>query len=197
MNKKTWDETRKFVGFAVATMGTGVIAVILSAVFSALHMLNAGTVLFTFAIAVGCAVLGCFTTKMDCNVEDCIDRNSELDKYKKQYEERKKQYEELKKQFEELKEQFDILDQDYSYMESQESKYLDAEMAAGKLLVEFLRRGRDRFRLHGYLLSSRMIYDEFYDFVKEKNIPGILLDPENRKVFMTDPTGERGKEISW
>ena len=197
MNKKTWDEIRKFVGFAVATMGTGVIAVILSAVFSALHMLNAGTVLFTFAIAVGCAVLGGFTTKMDCNVEDCIDRNSELDKYKKQYEERKKQYEELKKQYEELKEQFDILDQDHSYMESQESKYLDAEMAAGKLLVEFLKRGRDRFRLHGYLLSSRMIYDEFYNFVKEKNIPGLLVDTEHGKVFMTDPTGERGEEISW
>lgn len=183
MNKKTWDEIRKFVGFAVATMGTGVIAVMLSAVFSALHMLNAGTVLFTFAIAVGCAVLGGFTTKMDCNVEDCIDRNSELDKYKKQYEE--------------LKEQYDILDQDHSYMESQESKYLDAEMAAGKLLVEFLRRGFDRFRLHGYLLSSRMIYDEFYKFVKEKNIPGLLVDTENRKVFMADPTSERGEEISW
>lgn len=102
-----------------------------------------------------------------------------------------------KKQYEELKEQFDILDQDYSYMESQESKYLDAEMAAGKLLVEFLRRGRDRFRLHGYLLSSRLIYDEFYNFVKEKNIPGLHVDTENRKVFMTDPTGERGEEISW
>lgn len=102
-----------------------------------------------------------------------------------------------KKQYEELKEQFNIMDQDYSYMESQESKYLDAEMAAGKLLVEFLRRGVDRFRLHGYLLSSRMIYDEFYNFVKEKNIPGLLVDTENRKVFMTDPTGERGEEISW
>ena len=102
-----------------------------------------------------------------------------------------------KKQYEELKEQFDILDQDHSYMESQESKYLDAEMAAGKLLVEFLKRGRDRFRLHGYLLSSRMIYDEFYNFVKEKNIPGLLVDTEHGKVFMTDPTGERGEEISW
>ena len=112
-----------------------------------------------------------------------IKLQSELDKYKKQYEE--------------LKEQYDILDQDHSYMESQESKYLDAEMAAGKLLVEFLRRGRDRFRLHGYLLSSRMIYDEFYDFVKEKNIPGLLVDTEKRKVFMTDPTSERGEEISW
>ena len=190
MNKKTWDEIRKFVGFAVATMGTGVIAVILSAVFSALHMLNAGTVLFTFAIAVGCAVLAGFTIKMDCNVEDCIDRNSELDKYKKQYEE-------LKEQYEELKEQFDILDQDYSYLESQESKYLDAEMAAGKLLVEFLRRGFDRFRLHGYLLSSSLIYDEFYNFVKEKNIPGLFVDTKNRKVFMADPTSERGEEISW
>lgn len=197
MNKKTWDEIRKFVGFAVATMGTGVIAVILSAVFSALHMLNAGTVLFTFAIAVGCAVLGCFTTKMDCNVEDCIDRNSELDKYKKQYEERKKQYEELKKQFEELKMQFDILNQDHSYMESQESKYLDAEMAAGKLLVEFLRRARKGFEGLGSWMSAAVLYDEFYNFVKEKNIPGLLVDTENRKVFMTDPTGERGEEISW
>ena len=197
MNKKTWDEIRKFVGFAVATMGTGVIAVILSAVFSALHMLNAGTVLFTFAIAVGCAVLGCFTTKMDCNVEDCIDRNSELDKYKKQYEERKKQYEELKKQFEELKMQFDILDQDYSYMESQESKYLDAEMAAGKLLVEFLRRARKGFKELGSWMSAAVLYDEFYKFVKEKNIPGLFVDTENRKVFMADPTGERGEEISW
>ena len=197
MNKKTWDEIRKFVGFAVATMGTGVIAVILSAVFSALHMLNAGTVLFTFAIAVGCAVLGGFTTKIDCNVEDCIDRNSELDKYKKQYEERKKQYEELKKQFEELKMQFDILDQDYSYMESQESKYLDAEMAAGKLLVEFLRRARKGFKELGSWMSAAVLYEEFYDFVKEKNIPGLLVDTENRKVFMTDPTGARGEEISW
>ena len=102
-----------------------------------------------------------------------------------------------KKKYEELKEQFNIMDQDYSYMESQESKYLDSEMAAGKLLVEFLRRGRDRFRLHGYLLSSRLIYDEFYNFVKEKNIPGLFVDTENRKVFMTDPTGERGEEISW
>ena len=112
-----------------------------------------------------------------------IKLQSERDKYKKQYEE--------------LKEQYDILDQDHSYMESQESKYLDAEMAAGKLLVEFLRRGFDRFRLHGYLLSSRMIYDEFYKFVKEKNIPGLLVDTENRKVFMADPTSERGEEISW
>lgn len=102
-----------------------------------------------------------------------------------------------KKKYEELKEQFNIMDQDYSYMESQESKYLDSEMAAGKLLVEFLRRGFYRFRLHGYLLSSRLIYDEFYNFVKEKNIPGLLVDTENRKVFMTDPTGERGEEISW
>lgn len=102
-----------------------------------------------------------------------------------------------KKKYEELKEQFNIMDQDYSYMESQESKYLDSEMAAGKLLVEFLRRGFDRFRIHGYLLSSRLIYDEFYNFVKEKNIPGLLVDTENRKVFMTDPTGERGEEISW
>ena len=109
-----------------------------------------------------------------------IKLQSELDKSKKQYEE--------------LKEQFDILDQDYSYMESQESKYLDAKMAAGKLLVEFLRGGLlDRFDL----LSRRMIYDEFYDFVKEKNIPGLLADTENRKVFMTDPTSERGEEISW
>lgn len=112
-----------------------------------------------------------------------IKLQSERDKYKKQYEE--------------LKEQFNIMDQDYSYMESQESKYLDSEMAAGKLLVEFLRRGFDRFRLHGYLLSSRLIYDEFYNFVKEKNIHGLLVDTENRKVFMTDPTGERGEEISW
>lgn len=102
-----------------------------------------------------------------------------------------------KKKYEELKEQFNIMDQDYSYMESQESKYLDSEMAAGKLLVEFLRRGFDRFRLHGYLLSSRLIYDEFYNFVKEKNIPGLLVDTKNRKVFMTDPTGKRGEEISW
>lgn len=112
-----------------------------------------------------------------------IKLQSERDKYKKQYEE--------------LKEQFNIMDQDYSYMESQESKYLDSEMAAGKLLVEFLRRGFDRFRLHGYLLSSRLIYDEFYNFVKEKNIPGLFVDTENRKVFMTDPTGKRGEEISW
>ena len=119
-----------------------------------------------------------------------IKLQSELDKSKKQYEE-------LKKQYEELKEQFDILDQDYSYMESQESKYLDAKMAAGKLLVEFVKRALDRFRLCGYLLNSRMIYEEFYDFVKEKNIPGLLVDTENRKVFMTDPTSERGEEISW
>lgn len=112
-----------------------------------------------------------------------IKLQSELDKYKKQYEE--------------LKEQYDILDQDHSYMESQESKYFDAEMAAGKLLVEFLRRGFDRFRLHGFPLSSILIYDEFYKFVKEKNIPGLFVDTENRKVFMADPTSERGEEISW
>ena len=112
-----------------------------------------------------------------------IKLQSERDKYKKQYEE--------------LKEQFNIMDQDYSYMESQESKYLDAEMAAGKLLVEFLRRGLDRFSLHEFILSSRLIYDEFYKFVKEKNIPGLFVDTENRKVFMADQTGERGEEISW